>query len=124
MTASSGYLANIVTDETGQGSQSCPWRFRPQPGQTVYLTLLDFGVWNDTADRDRRSMCRIYATITEIETTHQKSDRPIFVCGGEERVKFIMSTDAETTIEVMKKDSRPTINDSAYFFIKYQGFVI
>ena len=117
VTTSSGYLANIITDEMGKGSQSCPWRFRPDPGQTVHLTLLDFGVWIDRADRDRRNICRIYATIKEIGTAHQKSDT--LVCGGVQREKFIMSTDTEITIAVMRQEN--TVNDTAYFFIKYQG---
>src|SRR6218665_94054 len=93
VTTSSGYLANIITDETVHGSQSCPWRFRPEPGHTVHLTLLDFGVWIDRAERDRRNICRIYATIKEIGTAHQKLDRPISVCGGVQREEFIMTTD-------------------------------
>ena len=114
VTTISGYLGNIITDETGLGSHSCPWRFQPQPGQTVHLTLLDFGVWIDRADRDRRNVCRIYATIKEIGTAHQKS-----VCGGVQPEKFIMSTDTEITIAVMRQEN--TVNDTAYFFIKYQG---
>ena len=117
VTSRSGYLANIITDETGQGSELCPWRFDLPPGHTVRLTLLDFGVWIDRVNRDKRNICRIYATIEEMGDTQRR--RKTIVCGGMERRKFIMSTDGNITITLMKQDN--TVNDITYFIIKYQG---
>src|SRR6218665_4157565 len=87
VTSRSGYLANIITDETGQGSELCPWRFDLPPGHTVRLTLLDFGVWIDRVNRDKRNICRIYATIEEMGDAQRR--RKTVVCGGMERKKFI-----------------------------------
>jgi hypothetical protein len=46
-----GYLASIVTEETGCGSMDTPWVIRAQPGQTIRIHLLDFGM----ADRAMRA---------------------------------------------------------------------
>jgi len=43
ITKSSGYLANSVTAATRKGSSACPWVLQGQPGQTVSLSLIDYG---------------------------------------------------------------------------------
>jgi len=42
---SHGYLASVVTEQTQLGSEACPWLISTQRGQTVSVTLHDFGVW-------------------------------------------------------------------------------
>ena len=39
-----GLLASIVTEESRTGSTRCPWLIRAESGQTVTLTLIDFGL--------------------------------------------------------------------------------
>ena len=39
---STGFLSTFTARERGVGTQSCPWRLRAQPGQTINLTLYDF----------------------------------------------------------------------------------
>jgi len=46
--SSGGYLASVVTEETGCGSPDSPWLLRAPAGQTIQLRLLDF----DAASRD------------------------------------------------------------------------
>ncbi len=46
ISASEGYLANIVTEKKRFGSEKCPWVIQVQPGQTINLTLYDFMVAN------------------------------------------------------------------------------
>ena len=41
-TASSGYLASTVTDETGCGSAETPWMISVPKGQKINITLHDF----------------------------------------------------------------------------------
>jgi len=41
---SSGYLANIVTDEQSFGSSRCPWIITAPRGQRLNVSLLDFGL--------------------------------------------------------------------------------
>jgi len=40
--SSGGYLASVVTEETGCGSPESPWLLRAPVGQTIQLRLLDF----------------------------------------------------------------------------------
>ena len=37
-----GYLASVVTEETGLGKQACPWVLVAKPGQRLNITLWDF----------------------------------------------------------------------------------
>ena len=45
----SGYLASIVTEETGCGSTTTPWQIVAKAGQRINFTLYDFGVANSTS---------------------------------------------------------------------------
>lgn len=40
--SSGGYLASVVTEETGCGSPESPWLLRAPAGQRIQLRLLDF----------------------------------------------------------------------------------
>ncbi len=39
-----GYIASVVTEETGCGSQQNPWVITAKPGQIINITLYDFGI--------------------------------------------------------------------------------
>ena len=39
-----GYLSSHVTDESSQGSRSCPWQLVAAKGQRINLTLFDFNL--------------------------------------------------------------------------------
>jgi len=39
-----GLLASVVTEESRTGSAQCPWLIRVSPGQTIALSLIDFGL--------------------------------------------------------------------------------
>ncbi len=41
--AGHGYIASVITEETGVGSADCPWQIRAKPGQKINVTLYDFG---------------------------------------------------------------------------------
>jgi len=43
-TQSSGYLANIVTEEQSFGSSRCPWIITAPRGQRLNISLIDFGL--------------------------------------------------------------------------------
>ena len=38
------FIGNIVTEETRCGGADNPWVLRAKPGQTINITLMDFGV--------------------------------------------------------------------------------
>ncbi len=37
-----GYLARMITEDTGRGSANCPWLIEASPGQVINITLIDF----------------------------------------------------------------------------------
>lgn len=113
--SSDGYLANIITEETGKGSSICPWRIEPSIGQTVHLTLLDFGVWKDRGERDRRDICHIYATIRHLGSGGTPDT---LICSGDRREKSVMK--ATTNIEIQMTNQRSSSEDAVYFLIKFQ----
>ena len=39
-----GLLASVVTEESRTGSVRCPWLIRVESGQTVSLSLVDYGL--------------------------------------------------------------------------------
>jgi len=47
--SSGGYLASVVTEETGCGSPEAPWLLRAPAGQTIQLRLLDFNATSRAA---------------------------------------------------------------------------
>lgn len=117
--SSSGYLANTITEETGKGSSNCPWRFEPGTMQTVHLTLLDFGVWVDRGERERRGICHIYATVRHLgSVAHGPSET--LVCAGDKREKSIMI--ATTNIEIIMTKQSNASGNIAYFLLKFQVY--
>ncbi len=42
--ASTGYISNVVAENTGYGAAFCPWKIVVGKGQKINLTLHDFGV--------------------------------------------------------------------------------
>ena len=91
---SSGYLASIISHETGCGSAHAPWLIQVLPGQRINVTLLDFAVsgtkvqdaWISGSAGGLSSVrnCRVYAVLRE-----PGSSGSITVCGGERRVKTV-----------------------------------
>ena len=55
-------LSSVVTAATGCGGDVTPWVIQAQPGQTVNLTLWDFGSGQNEALMDT-SACAFYAHI-------------------------------------------------------------
>ncbi|ELU17324.1 hypothetical protein CAPTEDRAFT_219553 [Capitella teleta] len=76
VTKPEGALSNMVTEETGCGGESTPWRIQGSPGQQVNLTLLDF-FWTKKGAANREQTCLRYAVVRERGTGHR-----INVCGG------------------------------------------
>ena len=112
ITATSGYLASVVTAETGRGSENCPWLIRGVEGQTLNVTLLDFGVWSRNTDV---SSCLVYAKL-------KSSTMPagLMICGTATTEVQIYSNKGkqDLTIEVFNSTASP---DPVYFLIHFQG---
>ena len=61
--SSSGYLASIVTEETGCGSPESPWLLRAPAGQKIQLHLLDFNATSRESrtpdDPQQKLICQV-----------------------------------------------------------------
>ena len=107
----SGYIASVVTEEEGFGTNYCPWLIKVDRGQRVNLTLFDFSILSYPQDSP---ICQVYATIKENTQT-----RDVTVCGGRERQRHLMISDTnEVEIQIVNhggQEVRP------YFMLKYEG---
>ncbi len=58
---SPSFVANVATEESACGSADNPWVFKAKPGQTLNITLFDFGVShrnNSRSDSFTPTICR------------------------------------------------------------------
>lgn len=119
--SSSGYISNGVTERTIQGSGACPWAIQVLPGQTINLTLIDFGVWGrhassatDMGSGSRSLYCHKYAVIHEGDPVQETT-----VCASSLRTKNIYMSKSNK-IEIILP--RP-VGDQPVpkFLIHYEG---
>ena len=125
---SEGFLASVVTLETGVGSSDCPWRLSVPPGQRINLTLHDFNVplfsvnevpvdvvgRHTNVRRRRSSYCLMYASISE-----KSVSRSAVVCGGETRLKVVYLSTTNAVDVTISTNRHPA--KRAMFLIKYEG---
>ena len=114
---SAGFLASSVTQQTGCGSASCPWRLEALPGQRINLTLYDFSK-TETERKGRfytgDPTCTLYASVTD-----RVADSSHRVCRGKQRVRHLLlanSHSLEVTIGDFTGDS-----DMSHFLIQFDG---
>ena len=123
VTSSTGYLSNAITEATAKGSTACPWFIKGQPGQTIQLTLIDFGVWRGdwgqrSVGRRRQSsktgLCHMYGEIEEPGTGSR-----VTVCGGDRRETIVYQSDTHEVRVHLVDPARAA--DPVYFVLHYQG---
>ena len=77
-----GFLSSQVADQTRCGSTKTPWVIKTLPGQTINLTLHDYGIWRlqdeimDDSPYQRKNEYKygyIYETATGTNRTIQES---------------------------------------------------
>ena len=135
---SSGFLANIVTEEHGFGSARCPWLVTAPHGQRINITLFDFGLAGrhdgavgataanaNSATSDAASgmasggsMCHVYAKVTETGSPSASASE-ITICGSRSRQRSVYISETnrlEIVITSFKMDDEPV-----YFLLKYEG---
>ena len=128
LTMSSGYLSSIISDVTGCGTAQWPWSVVARPGQTIRVTLYDFGLrsgrrhlatssrtttWRPTSTE---SSCHLYAVLSETTTNHSN----ITVCGGQQRLSFIVNT-ASNQLNVVFAHQESVLHRTPRFLIHYEG---
>lgn len=123
----SGYLANVITEKSSRGSNSCPWTIRVQKGQKINITLYDFtgatqvfpsggedlGVMEAGGPAGDR-YCTVYASIKE-----SSKERRTTLCGGRLREKPVYTSSSNTLDIEITGVSTP--GQQLYFILKYEG---
>lgn len=116
--ASQGYLASVVSEESDCGTANCPYSLSARPGQRFNFTLIDFALSPKRRSTAQTSgmedFCYRYATMRE-----QGKDQEIFVCGGTERVRHIYTSETHS-IRIKLEGGRHG-GAFGHFLIKYQG---
>lgn len=125
--ASNGYLSSVVTLETGCGSRDTPWRIQVKPGQTINISLFDFGSEGASGENDVAvvprplTQCHVYAMIRE-RTVHRM--RNITVCGTKSRERNVylsLTNSVEIGLVVTGGKDREKVRNPPFFLIKYEG---
>ncbi|ELU12151.1 hypothetical protein CAPTEDRAFT_204696 [Capitella teleta] len=111
--ATSGYLANIVTEATSHGSLVCPWVLQAPSGQSIKITLHDFSVasrdLSDYIDGIPR-ICHVLAVIKEDSIKSSET-----ICASDSRTKWVYtSVSNEMEIRIVSK------NKNSYFLLEYE----
>ncbi len=109
-----GYIASIVTEETGCGTTDTPWLIEAKPGQKINLTLYDFGMNNIAkSGGDTSPHCHVYMILKE-----RQLGKSVTICGGKSRIKNIFFS-ASHKVEVRVLTGTQARLRS--FLLEYQG---
>lgn len=108
LTAQTGLLPSVLTEETGLGSADCPWMIKAKPGQKINITLFDFATNQQEGDT-----CHAYAILRETEPT-----RSITVCGSVMRERNVY-TSISDSVEIRVLRNQFSVNKGKYFLLKY-----
>jgi len=110
LTDSSGIIPSQITDETGCGSVRFPWMLSAMNGQTIRLSIVDFG--SELVKRQNNSKADIiygYIKEAEIRTpfgSNMKRERELYQSKGN-----------QLTLEILPYERRRGVG----FFIRYQS---
>ena len=115
LTLPSGYIANMVTMETGYGSLTCPWRITLPQGQKATIYLLDF-----STPRNQNlfsTICEQYAIISEeVAGIRDKS-----ICGGQIRESEVYTSRSnEIKIRIITRKNVER-DQRFHFLLRYEG---
>ena len=111
--APTGYVARVTAQESGYGTDSCPWLVQGQPGQRINITLLDFAIGGGSEDVPL-DYCRAYAIIRDKQT-----GRSTTVCGGHARESVVyLSQSNQVEIRIIRTPKRTNID---HFLLRYEG---
>ena len=113
----SGYLASVVTMDTGRGGPDCPWRIQSLPGQQVNVTLLNFAriglpsEWG-TSTAPRPKICYQLAGVRE-----RQYSRTLTECEGAARESHAYTS----TSNVIEVDVIVAKILKVYFMLHFEG---
>ena len=106
---SPGHLASYTSAQTSCGHGNSPWVLSALPGQTIYLTLIDFS-WDEHYVTGECP--RVYGLILSYT-----SDEMVQICGGKKRTQQLKHSPSHQ-IQIVLEEAAVT---SYHFLIKYEG---
>lgn len=138
LTESTAFISNILSMERGLGSKECPWQIEGQQGQTINITLYNFG-YSDRYDtsipepatgqtrslehshgrpgggRTRPDVCFEVAVLTDRE-----SKRTLTVCDSDARESVVVGSKwHQVRLEFTNRKLMRSLGGA--FLIHYQG---
>ena len=108
ITAPSGVLSSVVTDDTELGSATCPWVIKAQPGQRNNITLMDF-----STHIPLDGACQAYAIVREKRPTHSQT-----ICRDRVRERHVYLSQGPTLEVRLIRSSNHNMN---HFILIYQS---
>jgi len=106
----SGFLASVVTEETGLGSGDCPFVIETQPGQRINLTLHNFAaVSSSTTSTSASSSSAAQSNAGSGPRQHQATRRRLEVCF---EVAIVVEADGDRRPVSVCSDASGGIGDS------------
>ena len=117
--ATSGYIGNLLTIESGKGSPDCPWIIQGRQGQQINITLMDFARSSPTTTNlvvapDHDDVCQVYAVIRE--RLHTRTET---VCSVTDRQKHVF-TSVGHAIELRIRGGGIK-EDPKHFLLRYES---
>ena len=112
-----GYIANVITEESGCGSSIAPWRIIAAKGQTIEVYLTDFSVSYQMKEKDVNNVdshCPVYATIREEGVTVGQT-----ICGEKKKERHLYTSVGNTVeieIPLQQSDDR-----KKYYVLHYKS---
>jgi len=120
-------IAAELQEETGCGTQRCPWLIEVPPGRVVNLTLLDYGTSNDAVDARPPSLAypssESQCTGRRLAVVKERANpRETLICDGGSTGRptkhVYTSISNQIEISVVGGD---VLNWKAQFIIQYEG---
>lgn len=123
-------IAAEFQDESGCGTQRCPWVIEVPPGRVINLTLFDYGTSNDAVDRRPGLPASLAYTSSESQCTglryavvkERANPREVLICGGGSNAPptkhVYTSISNQLEISVI---GREVLNGQAQFVVQYEG---
>lgn len=115
ITAQSGIIASIVTQETGCGSHTAPWLIKALPGQVINVNLVDFsGQSLERIKAENEQRCIAYAILRE-----KNGERRTTICGKSKLEDLVyVSIGHELEVLILGTQNAQT---TRHFLLKYTG---
>jgi len=146
LTNKTGYLASVISADTGCGTGDSPWLITLLPGQRINITLYDFTTQPDSPaaaaphnstsgsggsdvmtgvgpGAESSRLCRVYATVRETNGA-----RAVTICGGplRQRPAYVtLGHVAEIRLSTATTNigSDLTVTSHVTFMLRYEGLL-